>query len=134
MSYEITKRLDNLYEAFTGTTEGLEGGTKTNIVDISGYPQGKPDYIDITSGSIASGSVIYEGYVSGSTYFICKIDYSTDIITRTWRVGSWTDRVPAFSASTTLTASVTPNETPSVTPSITPTASEPPIAPHPQPL
>jgi hypothetical protein len=47
----------------------------------------KPNLIDITNETI-----IYEGYLSGRNYIICKIDMSTPIISRTWASGSWANR------------------------------------------
>lgn len=47
----------------------------------------KPDFVDTTSPT-----VIYEGYKSGVSYRICKIDMTTAIITRTWSDGQWADR------------------------------------------
>lgn len=51
----------------------------------------KADYVDT-----ASGTIIYEGYYNGVNYNICKIDLSTDIITREWAVGDWDDRESLF--------------------------------------
>lgn len=47
----------------------------------------KPALVDTTSTTI-----IYEGYVFGAAYSICKIDLSTAIISRTWATGAWADR------------------------------------------
>jgi hypothetical protein len=45
------------------------------------------DYIDTTSATL-----IYEGYKTGSTYRICRIDISTPVISRTWATGAWASR------------------------------------------
>ena len=47
----------------------------------------KPSLIDTTSATL-----VYEGYKSGFSYFICKIDLSTPIIIRSWSKGDWNDR------------------------------------------
>ncbi len=47
----------------------------------------KPVFLDTTSSTL-----VYEGYSSGSTLLICKIDLSTTIATRTYSTGAWADR------------------------------------------
>ena len=47
----------------------------------------KPNIIDTTLDTL-----VFEGYQSGSVYVICKIDFSTPIISRTWSTGNWDDR------------------------------------------
>lgn len=47
----------------------------------------RPAMVDTTSET-----VVYEAYIYGEQYHICKIDMSTPIITRSWAAGAWDDR------------------------------------------
>jgi len=69
-------------------TENTEGGYVTQVVNVTGKPNTKPDFVDLTAEP-----VIYEGYKVRGTYFICKIDASTSIISRKWATGSWESRL-----------------------------------------
>lgn len=48
----------------------------------------KPDLVDTSNPTI-----VYEGYQSGADFIICKTDLSTTVISRTYAVGSWSDRL-----------------------------------------
>ena len=48
----------------------------------------KPDLVDTSSATL-----VFEGYQSGVDYLICKTDLSTAVISRTYAVGSWADRL-----------------------------------------
>ena len=58
---------------------------------LTGFPtvigNAKPTFVDISLSTI-----VYEGYESGSTFIICKIDLSTTVVSRTWATGKWEDR------------------------------------------
>jgi hypothetical protein len=47
----------------------------------------KPDRIDISSPV-----TVYEGFISGPAFIICKTDLSTSVISRTYAYGAWDDR------------------------------------------
>jgi hypothetical protein len=86
----IKKNYDGDY--YTGISEfnSIAGGLLSNtmqLVDSNGNPSGNADYIDTTSATL-----IYEGYKTGSTYRICRIDISTPVISRTWATGAWASR------------------------------------------
>ncbi|MFZ4705464.1 MAG: hypothetical protein ACOYMF_05595 [Bacteroidales bacterium] len=66
-----------------------DGAQLTQVVNPAGRPQGKPDYFDTTTSS----TVVYEGYKSGATVYLCKIDLTAG--TRTWATDSWANRVTA---------------------------------------
>ena len=55
--------------------------------ESNGRPLGKANLVDI-----GDDPIFYEGYKSGSEYQICKIDTTTDVISRTWGTGAWADR------------------------------------------
>lgn len=63
------------------------GTLQVKIVSDNGRPTGKPDLVDI-----GDDPVFYEGYVSGDSFQICKIDSTTSVISRTWADGDWEDR------------------------------------------
>ena len=58
---------------------------------LTGFPSiignAKPTFVDNTLSTI-----VYEGYESGATFIICKIDLSSSVISRTWATGNWEDR------------------------------------------
>jgi len=70
---------------------GVEAGAGKPTLKTQRTLQAKPDYVDITSDT-----VIYEGYSNGTNYDICKIDLSTDVITREWATGTWANRASLF--------------------------------------
>ena len=61
-------------------------GVSDTRLEVASFPQ-SPDLTDTTSST-----VIYEGYKSGTSYHICKIDLSTAIISRKYATGAWADR------------------------------------------
>jgi hypothetical protein len=69
-------------------TENSHGGYVTQVINVTGRPQTKPDLIDL-----AQDPVIYEGYKVRDTYFICKVDATTSVISRKWATGSWDSRL-----------------------------------------
>ena len=58
-------------------------------VNANGHPNGKADFFDVTT----STTVVYEGYKSGATVYLCKIDLTAG--TRTWATDTWANRVTA---------------------------------------
>ena len=48
----------------------------------------KPTFVDTTLSTL-----VYEGYESGSTFIICKIDLSTPVVSRAYATGNWSDRL-----------------------------------------
>ena len=59
---------------------------------LTGFPSiigdAKPTFVDTTLSTL-----VYEGYESGSTFIICKIDLSTPVVSRTYATGNWSDRL-----------------------------------------
>lgn len=58
-------------------------------VNANNRPQAKPDFFDTTT----SATVVYEGYKSGASVILCKIDLTAG--TRTWGTDTWANRVTA---------------------------------------
>ena len=72
--------------SYTPATGGLQ---KTQLTDANGKPIAPPDFWDVTT----STTVVYEGYKSGASVILCKIDLSAG--TRTWGIDTWANRVTA---------------------------------------
>ena len=72
--------------SYTPATGGLQ---KAQLTNANGKPIAPPDFWDVTT----STTVVYEGYKSGASVILCKIDLSAG--TRTWGIDTWANRVTA---------------------------------------
>ncbi len=78
------------FNAFMNVAGGGATESSVSIVTGLGNPDWKSDIVDLENDPI-----IYEGYKIDDTddLRICKLDTTTDIITRTWATGEWDDRI-----------------------------------------
>ena len=81
--------------AFITATDGFfKTGEVTAVIESS---EGNPTLLDIPDEiDTTDGTVIYQGYIRGSSYRICQKTIDGATISTLWATGAWVDRVSLF--------------------------------------